>query len=188
MVTLGSSEVILKVAEVPGPRQSSAARPKRSVSPLLCWEWEWETDLPCRDKERQSSFSVHSGYIVDRVLVAGEVKGSFFPQCLAWLYLKQAPGGMVCCPASLEVREGSLRAAIKSWVFHWSQASSQLLNTLNAIFKRSPWGVWGPSPDCLSFLQISGKDWEIKRELRIIIPFLEDGSHAKSYHMLGLGI
>jgi hypothetical protein len=40
----------------------------------------------------------------------------------------------------------------------------------------------------LLFFLILGKDWEIKRELRIIIPSLEDGSHAKSYHMLGLGI
>jgi hypothetical protein len=66
----------LKGAEVPGLRQSSAARPKRSVRPSLCCEWEWETDLPCRDKEGQLSSSVHSGHIVDKVLVAGEVKGS----------------------------------------------------------------------------------------------------------------
>jgi hypothetical protein len=71
--------LILKGAKVPGPCQPSATRTKRSVRPLLYWEWEWETDLPCRDKEEQSSSSVHSGYIVDRVLAAGEVKGSVLP-------------------------------------------------------------------------------------------------------------
>jgi hypothetical protein len=63
---------------------------------------------------------------------------AFFAQCLVRLYLKQAPGGMHCCLTHLEVGGGSLRAAVKSWAFYWSQASSQLLNTLNAIFTRSP--------------------------------------------------
>jgi hypothetical protein len=102
--------------------------------------------------------------------------------------LEAGPGGVCCCPAHLEVGGGGLRAAAKSWAFHWSQASSQLLNTLSAIFTRSPCGGWGPFSACLSFLRISGKDWEIKWELRIIIPSLEDGSHAKPYHMLGSGI
>jgi hypothetical protein len=36
MFTLGSSEVILKEAEVPGSHQSSAARPKKSEKTSLC--------------------------------------------------------------------------------------------------------------------------------------------------------
>jgi hypothetical protein len=75
--------VILKGAEVPGPHQPSATRSKRSMRPSLCWEWEWETDLPCRDTEGQSSSSVHSGHIVDRVLAASEVKGSVLPNVLS---------------------------------------------------------------------------------------------------------
>jgi hypothetical protein len=67
----------------------------------------------------------------------GEVKGSFLPNVL---YLKQTPG-CVCCLAHLEVGQGGLRAATKSWAFCWSQASSQLLNTLNAILKDLPGGV-----------------------------------------------
>jgi hypothetical protein len=82
--------------------------------------------------------------------------------------LEAGPGGVRCCPARVEVGGGSLRAAAKSWAFHWSQALSRSLNTLNAIFTRSPWGVWGPSSACLSFLWILGKDWKIKWELRII--------------------
>jgi hypothetical protein len=78
--------------------------------------------------------------------------------------LEAGPGGVHCCPALLEVGGGGLRAAAKNWAFYWSQTSSQLLDTLNAIFTRSPWGVWGPPPACLSFLWISGKDWEIKWE------------------------
>jgi hypothetical protein len=104
------------------------------------------------------------------------------------LHLKQTPRGMCCCPACLEVGGGDLRAAAKSWASRWSQASSQLLNTLYDIFTRFLWGIRGPFLACLSFLWISGKNWEIKWELRIIIPSLEDGCHAKSYHMLELGI
>jgi hypothetical protein len=188
MVTLGSSEVILKGAKVPGLRQSSATMPKRSVKASLCWEWEWETNLTCRYKEGQSFFQCplwpHHGQSPG----SGWGEGQYFAQCLVWLYLKQAPGGMCCYPARLKVGGGGLRAATKSWAFCWSQTSSQLLNTLNAIFTRSPWVIWGLPSACLSFLRISGKDWEIKWELRIIIPSLEDGSYAKSYHMLGLGI
>jgi hypothetical protein len=84
--------------------------------------------------------------------------------------LEAGPRGVHCCQVPLEVGEDSLRAAAKSWAFHWSQTSSQLLNTLNAVFTRSPWwgGGWGPPSACLSFLWILGKDWEIKWELRII--------------------
>jgi hypothetical protein len=82
--------------------------------------------------------------------------------------LKAGHGGVCCFPARLKVGGGSLRVTAKSWEFCWSQTSFQLLNTLNAIFTRSPWGVWGPPSACLSFLLISGKDWEIKWELRII--------------------
>jgi hypothetical protein len=82
--------------------------------------------------------------------------------------LEAGPGRVHCCLAHLKVGGGSLRAATKSWAFHWSPTSSRLLNTLNAIFTRSPWGFWEPPSDCLSFLQISGKDWEIKCQLRII--------------------
>jgi hypothetical protein len=159
------------------------------VRPSFCWEWEWETDLPCRDKERQSILQCPLWPHCGQGPGDGRGEGQCFAQCLVWLYLKQAPGGMCYFLAPLlEVGGGSLRAATKSWAFYWSQASSRLLNTLNAIFTRSPWGVWGPPSACLSFLWLSGKDWEIKWELRIIIPSLEDGSHAKSYHMLGLGI
>jgi hypothetical protein len=63
--------------------------------------------------------SAHSGHIVDRVLVVGKAKGSFFAQCLVWLHLKQTPGGMHCCLAHLEVGGGSLRVATKSWAFRW---------------------------------------------------------------------
>jgi hypothetical protein len=43
--------------------------------------------------------------------VVGEVKGSFFAQCPVWLHLKQAPGGVRCCPAVEEVASGQpLRA------------------------------------------------------------------------------
>jgi hypothetical protein len=55
--------------------------------------------------------------------------------------LKQDPGGVHCCPACLEVGGGGLRAAVKSWTFHWSQTSSQLLNTLNDIFQDLPGGL-----------------------------------------------
>jgi hypothetical protein len=97
-------------------------------------------DWPNLQRQRGSHpSSVHSGHIVDKLLVAGEVKGSFCPMSCQ-VVLKQAPGGVHCCLAHLGVGWGGLRAAIKSWAFHWSQASSQLLNILNAIFTRSPWG------------------------------------------------
>jgi hypothetical protein len=76
------------------------------------------------------------------VLAAGEVKGSVVPSVHLFA-LEAGPGGVHCCPAHLEVGGGSLRAATKSWAFCWSQTSSWLLNTLNAIFTRSPWGVEG---------------------------------------------
>jgi hypothetical protein len=157
----------MKGAKVPGPHQSSAARPKRSMRPSFCWEREWETDLPCRDKEGQSSFQCPFWPHCGQGPGSGWGEGQFFAQCLVWLHLNQAPGG-VCGLACLKVGGGSLTAAAKIWAFCWSQVSSQLLNTLNAIFPRSPWGIWGPSSACLSFFRISGKDWEIKWELRII--------------------
>jgi hypothetical protein len=55
--------------------------------------------------------------------------------------LEAGPGGVHYCPACLKVGGSGLRAAAKSWAFHWSQTSSWLLNTLKAIFTRSPWGV-----------------------------------------------
>jgi hypothetical protein len=163
MATLGSSEVILKGAEVPGLCQSSAARPKRSMKPSLCQEWEWETDLPCKDKKGQSSFQCPFWPHCEQGPGGGQGEGQFLAQCPIWLCLKQDPGRVHFCPACLEVGGGGLRAAAKSWAFHWSQASSLLLNTLNAIFTRSPLGGEGALSDCLSFFfLISGKDWEIK--------------------------
>jgi hypothetical protein len=118
--------------------------------------------------------SVHSSHIVDRVLAAGEVKGRifFFPMsCL--VALEAGPWRCALLSSHLKVEGCDLKAAIRSCVFYWSQASSRLLNTLNAIFTRSHWGVWGPPSACLSFFfffffRISWKDWEIKWELRII--------------------
>jgi hypothetical protein len=142
-VALGSSEVILRRTQVPGPCQSSATRPKRSVRPLVWLEWGWENNLPCGGKEGQSTlqcpFWPHCGQ------GPGSRRGEwhfffFFAQCPIWLNLKQAPGGM-CCPALFEDGGGGLRAVAKSWALWWSRAFSQLLNTLNAIFTRSPWRV-----------------------------------------------
>jgi hypothetical protein len=59
------------------------------------------------------------------------------------VFLEAGPVGMHCCLARLEVGGGGLRVAAKSWAFYWSQASSQLLNTLNAIFKALSGGVEG---------------------------------------------
>jgi hypothetical protein len=50
--------------------------------------------------------------------------------------LEQAPGGVCCCPAGLKTGGGGLRATSKSWAFRWYRASSQLLNTLKAIFHK----------------------------------------------------
>jgi hypothetical protein len=77
-VYLGSSEVILKGAKVPGPHQSSATRPKRSVE-----SGNGRLTYLAETKRGSRSSSVHSGHIVDNVLVAGEVKGSFLPNVLS---------------------------------------------------------------------------------------------------------
>jgi hypothetical protein len=95
--------------------------------------------------------SVHSGHIMDRVLAAGEVKGSVFPSVPSGCIWSRPLEACSVVWACLEVGGGSFRAAAKSWAFNWSQASSQLSNTLNAIFTRSPSGVWGPSSACLGF-------------------------------------
>jgi hypothetical protein len=84
--------------------------------------------------------SVHSGHIVNRVLVAGEVKISVLPSVPS-VALEAGPWVSALLSTHLKVGRGSLSAAAKSWAFHWSQASSQLLNTLNAIFTRFPWGT-----------------------------------------------
>jgi hypothetical protein len=79
----------LKV-KVPGLHQSSAARPKRSVRTLLCQEWEWETDLHCRDKEGQSSFQCPFWPYCGQGPGSRRGEGQCFAQCLVWLHLKQA--------------------------------------------------------------------------------------------------
>jgi hypothetical protein len=79
MVTVCSSKVILKGAEVPGPHQSSAAR-HRDLRGLHSVERENGRLIYLAETKRGCQISsVRSGYNVDRVLEAGEVKGSFLP-------------------------------------------------------------------------------------------------------------
>ena len=81
--------------------------------------------------------------------------------------LKQGPSGFL----SLLVDGGlePCRVVAKRWYSAWSlwafssfACSSWLLKILKVKFKRSCWGVWGPSSAFLSFFWISGDDWEIK--------------------------
>jgi hypothetical protein len=142
-----------------GPRSHSHVR-LLLPGPSGLWglhsvEWEWETDLTCRDPEGQLIFPCPLWPHCRQGSGSGQGKGHFFDQCLVWLHLKQAPVGVHCC---LEVGRSSLRAAVKSWAFHWFQASSQLLNTLTAIFTSSPWGGLRTTL-CLFKFSLNIREW-----------------------------
>jgi hypothetical protein len=77
MVTLGSSEVILKGAKFPGSHQSSTTRPKRSVRSVE--SGSGRLTYLAETKRGSHPSSVHSGHIVDRVVVVSEVKGTVLP-------------------------------------------------------------------------------------------------------------
>jgi hypothetical protein len=79
MVTLVSSEVILKGSVLPGPCQSSAARSKGSMRPSFCDSGSGRLTYLAETKRGSHPSSVHSGHIVDSVLAVGKVKGSFLP-------------------------------------------------------------------------------------------------------------
>ena len=69
------------------------------------------------------------------------------------------------------------RLAWSPWSFSRLACSSWLLKILKAKFKRSHWGVWGPSSTFFSFFWISGDYWEIKWVLRTMVPSVKVGSN-----------